>query len=251
MLAFIDESGFPHPTDPVTHPVLAAVCYSQGDSRRINRRILESKQNILGLDRAGLELKAHDLLKAPTFRRKQELKELVEAVFNHIRSLPVTTLAVVMERPRRPVQHSDIIPPYQYRYMLQRIHDMSVDQGDPAVVIIDGEGASHRPLSRTLEHYLNRTVEGQSLTGIADTPYFVDSKITIGIQLADMVAGVVRQYHQNGLNDLPPPTPYLSDVSRYYSIVSEKTRDYRDATGGSTLQGIYRMPEQTHYFAHE
>ena len=251
MIAFIDESGFPHLKDPVTRPTLAAVCYSQTDARRVNSRILETKQDILGPDREGLELKAHDLLKAPTFRRKRELRELVEAVFDHIHALPITTLAVVMERPVRPIPLQDNIPPYQYRHMLRRIHDMAVDRDSPALVVIDGEGTNHRALAGMMEHYLNKTAEGRALTGIADIPYFVDSKITLGIQLADMVAGVVRQYHQNGLDVSLPPTPYLSDIVRYYGVIYEKFWDYREPASEMEPPGIYRMPEQAHYLGLE
>ena len=56
---------------------------------------------LLGSERAGLELKAHDLLKRSTFRRKPELRELVESVFDQLRNLPVTIFAVTMHRPPR------------------------------------------------------------------------------------------------------------------------------------------------------
>ena len=87
MLAFIDESGHPHPNDASTRPVLAAVCFAQRDSRSINRQIFRIKRALLGDERAGLELKAHDLLKRSTFRRRPELRELVESVFDHLPQL--------------------------------------------------------------------------------------------------------------------------------------------------------------------
>ncbi|MCH7800238.1 MAG: DUF3800 domain-containing protein [Chloroflexi bacterium] len=35
---------------------------------------------------------------------------------------------------------------------------------------------------------------------LADNPFFVDSRLTPGIQVADMVAGVIRIYQENELN---------------------------------------------------
>jgi hypothetical protein len=43
----------------------------------------------MGSEQAILELKAHDLLKRSTFRRKPDLHELVESVFDQLRNLPL------------------------------------------------------------------------------------------------------------------------------------------------------------------
>ncbi len=77
---------------------------------------------LLGSERAGLELKAHDLLKRSTFRRKPELRELVESVFDQLRNLPVTIFAVTMHRPTQVIPRQDTHLPRQYRYVLQRLH---------------------------------------------------------------------------------------------------------------------------------
>ena len=45
----------------------------------------------------------------------------------------------------------------------------------------------------------SQTWRGTALTKIVDSPYFVDSRFTAGIQLADMVAGVLRQYYEKEL----------------------------------------------------
>ena len=230
MLAFIDESGRPHPNDPATHSVLAAVCYAQADARRISHHIIESKRKHLGDGRAHLELKAHDYLKEPTFRRRADLRDLVENVFDQLQGLPVTTLVVVMERPPSPITQPDNLPPREYRYIIRRIHDLAAEQDDMAIVLIDGDG-NYGGLSRKLEHYLYRSEEGRALTSVTDTPYFVDSRLTIGIQLADMVAGAVRQFHQNNLQSITPSTPFQSAIARYYGVISEKTRNFMDSAG--------------------
>ena len=61
----------------------------------------------MGAERANQELKAHSRLKPGTFRRKPELREPVESVFEQMRYLPITIFGVVMERPEHPLPRSD------------------------------------------------------------------------------------------------------------------------------------------------
>ena len=251
MLAFIDESGHPHPNDTAVRPVLAAVCFSQRDSRSIGRELYRVKRICLGSERAGLELKAHNLLTRGTFQRRPELRELVEGVFDLLRNLPVAIFAVTMERPANAIPRAEIQLPRQYRYLLQRIHTLLLDEPSVSVVLIDGDGSQYGGLSRKLEGYLHRHREGQSLVNIVDVPYFVDSRFTVGIQLADVVAGVVRQYETAELFRNPPPDAYLASIERYYRIMREKTKDLVDPTGRYTWHGFHRMAERLHYFAPE
>ncbi|RXZ82046.1 hypothetical protein EBB07_11985 [Paenibacillaceae bacterium] len=70
MLAFIDESGFPHPNDETLNPVLAAVCIPKDEIRNIMQRMYKIKMDIYG--RYDVELKAsgekqlHGIYKLPS-----------------------------------------------------------------------------------------------------------------------------------------------------------------------------------------
>lgn len=252
MLTFIDESGHPHPNDTASRPVLASVSFAQRDSRSISGRIFNIKRNLLGVDKTDKELKAHDLLKRSTFRRRPELHELVEAIFELMRDLPVTTFAIVMERPEQPLPRSDRRLPRQYRYILQRVNGLLQHHPESlSVVLIDGDGSQYGGLSAKIEQYLHRHREGQALIKIVDSPYFVDSRFTAGIQLADLVAGVIRQYQEAELFHQDPPDTYLSAIARYYRIIREKSKDLPDPSGSYTWNGIHRMPERLHYFGPE
>ena len=251
MLVFIDESGHPHPNDPSARPVISAVCFAQRDSRSINRQLFRTKRLLLGSERASLELKAHDLLKRSTFRRKPDLRELIESVFDQLRNLPLTIFAVTMEQPTQVVPRQTVHLPRQYRYILQRVHTLLLDEPSMAVVLVDGDGSQYGGLSKKLEQYLHRHREGQSMGNVVDTPYFVDSRFTMGIQLADLVAGVIRQYEEAELFRNPPSDAYLSAIARYYGIIASKTKDMMDPTGRFPWHGLHRMPERLHYFAPE
>lgn len=124
---------------------------------------------------------------------------------------------------------------------------MAGDQST-AFVLVDGDGSQYGGLSAKLERYLNRFHEGQSMTNVVDTPYFVDSRYTMGIQLADLVSGVIRQYQEAELFRNPHTSdPYLRAIARYYRIIESKAKDL-STPEGYPLRGIYLMAEHPHYF---
>lgn len=248
MLTFIDESGHPPPEDPSTRPVLASVSFAQRDSRYISGRVHAVKRDLLGQEKAQKELKANNLLNERTFCRKPELRELVESVFELLRDLPVTVFAIVMEKPTEPLPRSDSRLPRQYRYILRRVDSLLQDYPESlSVVLIDGDGSQYGGLSAKIEQYLHRHGEGRALSKIVDSPYFVDSRYTVGIQLADLVAGAVRQYHEAELDGRSSPSPYLSAIARYYRIIREKTKDVADPYSDVDWHGIHRMSERLPY----
>ncbi len=248
MLVFIDESGHPHPNDPTTRPVLAAVCFPESASRSISRQLFGIKRTLLGDERAGEELKANEMLNRRTFNRRPELRELVAEVFDQIQNLDVTIFAVVMERPAKEIARDTVYLPPQYRYILQRVNALMEGEDSMAFVLVDGDGSQYGGLSAKIDSYLSKSYEGQSMTRVVDTPYFVDSRYTVGIQLADLVAGAIRLYQEAELF-LNPHTsdPFLTSVARYYRIIRSKTKDLYSPEG-YPLHGIYFMGEHLHYF---
>ena len=247
MLVFIDESGHPHPGDSTTRPVLAAVCFPEWESRSIGRLLFGIKRSLLGDDRAGKELKANEVLNRRTFNRRPELRELVEQVFDQIQNLDITIFAVVMEKPERVISRDVVYLPRQYRYILQRVNALLMGKQSMAFVLVDGDGSQYGGLSAKLERFLNRSYEGRAMTNVVDTPYFVDSRYTMGIQISDLAAGVIRQYQEADLfRDPNTSDPYLRAVARYYRIIESKTRDLTTPEG-YPLRGIYFMAEHLHY----
>ena len=175
----------------------------------------------------------------------------MDVVFDQIRNLDLTIFAVVMEKPTKEIAKDSMFLPPQYRYIMQRVNALLAGENSLAFVLIDGDGSHNGGLSTKIERYLNRSNEGQSMTKLVDTPYFVDSRLTIGIQLADLVAGAIRIYQEAGLFRNPPTADiFHTSVARYYRIIESKTKDLYSPEG-YLLHGMYFMPERLHYFDSE
>ncbi|PSR32214.1 MAG: hypothetical protein C7B44_15525, partial [Sulfobacillus thermosulfidooxidans] len=99
LLAFVDESGLPHPNDEALCPVLTAVCLSERDMRTVIQQMYQIKQSIY--ERTDVEVKASNMLrpKALTYaeRNKTCVERIIREVVHRIPSLRV--FSVVMEHP--------------------------------------------------------------------------------------------------------------------------------------------------------
>jgi len=193
-----------------------------------------------------MELKARKLMTRGTFRRSQEKREFVEAFFDLCRELPFTFFAIVMERPEHELPDTNLLPP-QYQDLLDRVNLLLQDAGELAIVLIDGDGSQAGGLAKKFEGFLHRSRHGRSLHTVMDSPFFVDSAITSGIQISDMAASVIRHVAENALwGAYRPSDPFLSAIARYYRILKDKTVDQVTATG-SARPGIHQMPERVLY----
>jgi len=115
-------------------------------------------------------------------------------------------------------------------------------------VLFDGDPHQYGGLVAKFSSFLHRSQEGRAMGNITDCPFFVDSKVTPGIQIADMAAGVVRIYQENALfRAVPPGDAFLSAIRRYYQVLEEKALVLTDASGNER-SGFYLMPERAHYF---
>lgn len=201
----------------------------------------------------GIELKGVKLITHRVFERRSNEWELVESFFDLCRALPFVLFAVVMEHPQRLPRGSDsggeTYLPNQYRYLLQRVNQHCQEQGDIAILLFDGDGPTlfGGTLPSKFESFLYRSTEGQSFNAICDAPFFVDSRLTQGIQIADMVSSVVRLYQEHELyKGLPIGDRFLSAINRYYEIIKSKALDL-GSPEGYERPGIYFMPERDHY----
>ena len=238
MLAFIDESGHPHPNDPNSWSVLAACCFGETESRRIAGRIHALKRDVL--QRENMEMKGLNLLNRSVYKNRMDRVAFVEEFFNTLLDLEVVIFAIAIERPSAPPQSDDTFLPFYFQYLIERIHLLADERGEMATTLFDGNGGNFGGLSRKFNSFLYRSNQGQLYTRITDAPFFVDSNITAGIQIADMVASVIRQYQQEELyKGVPSGDPYLWSIRRYYRMIEQKTVDLTTATG-EVRRGIYR-----------
>ncbi len=239
MLVYLDESGHPHPNDPATRPVVVAVCVQDDDARTVAGRIHALKRDVLGKER--MEMKGARLITRPTFRRRPMEVAFVEEFFGTLLNLPVTIFAVIMERPATAPDKSSNLLPNQYRFLTQRVQLLAEAKDEMAAMLIDGSPSQVGGLSFKFESFLYRSEEGRACSNISEAPFFGDSRASAGVQIADMVASVVRLYEEAQLfSSVPSGDPFLLAIRRFYRVIEQKTVD-QTSHEGQPRPGLYRM----------
>jgi len=250
MLVFIDESGIPHPNDASFKPVVAAICLPESQHRKIDKQLFSMKLKFLGNPEK--EIKAKKLLKPYVFENKPEYRELVDSVFDIIRETEnLAIYATITERPSRVPDCTEGYLPIQFRRLLERINyhlNEHCNQEEMAILIYDGDGRGgiKGGLCSTINAYLIRSKEGIGMPRIITTPFFVNSIITPGIQIADLVAGCIRLYEEREINEKMKTSQILSSaIYRYHKIIESRTYNYE--MDWATCYGLGFIPERSLY----
>ena len=166
------------------------------------------------------------LLNRSTFRRRPAVVAFVEEFFSALLNLPVTVFAMVMERPTVAPEATDLKLPDQFRFLMQRVQLLAESRDEMATLLFDGSAGQLGGLSFKFGAFLYRSEEGRACTNITDTPFFGDSKASAGVQIADMIASVIRQYEEAELyRRVPAEDQFLWAIRRYYRIIEQKTID--------------------------
>ena len=119
MLVFIDESGYPRPTDSTNNPVLLAVCLHENDIKPITNQIYKLKDSIYGKQD---EIKSTKLIREATIiKNRSKNKAYVEGMIDIISSYDAAIFAVIMDRPTKPLSIPEHHLPKQYYLLLKKI----------------------------------------------------------------------------------------------------------------------------------
>lgn len=245
MLFFIDESGSPHPNDSSKRPVIVAIGFPIARSRELARQIFNLKREVLRQTDPWLEekCKAHAVFNRRTHRRVRAKWEYLEGVFELAVNFPVVTMAIVMEHPTVLPMSNPSVLPYHWSCLLQRINRYLVTEaGNPnGLLVMDSrDSKSDTVLSVQISNFLFRSETGRRLSNIVETPLFVDSRITPGIQIADYFASCLRQYHELKDRRQLQAGPYERAVLRLHNSVRRTVYDYTDADG-KIWHGEYQL----------
>ena len=99
------------------------------------------------------------------------------------------------------------VPPREeaFTHVVNRFERYLVDIGGPRTVGLlahDHDDTSADRLTQLMRHFHDSGTMWNHITRIIETPFFVDSRLTVGVQLADLCAYAIRRYCENGETDL-------------------------------------------------
>lgn len=246
MLVFVDESGALNPGDPNPRATLVAVCVAESLSHAINQQLYDVMRKVYPQhDPLTIELKAATYLSKRQFERSPERRAVVSEVTAILESSPVAVFAIQMSRPSaKPNWLRTVLTPH-YRLLTERI-ELYMRQAEPAgfakILFDERDPGADAADSRSFRTFVSSTEEGRTWRHVIDTPFFVSSAITPGIQFADLMAGAVRLYVQLEDAGAHFTSEWQRAIRRLRAVARAKTADFTMA--GYTYYGMYFMPDR-------
>ena len=244
MLAFIDESGKPHPKDSTENPVLCAVCINERDIKYISQNIFKLKMKIFGKD---TEIKSTSLIRRQIITKnmtnnKQFIDELVKLAC----SFDMRVFAIIMEKPDIPFILTKTLLPKHYKLLIKRIEYFCENYNyEKAILVFDeitpGEDYI---VAKCITNFLFMSKLGKDFDRILEMPFFVNSAVTPAIQIADIFAGILRHYYENGLDLLAQnkiSDPFELWLDSLFLQIERKTENIKQASSGFIEYGFFKM----------
>jgi hypothetical protein len=225
MLVFIDESGYPRPTDENEYSVLMAVCVYEKDIKAIDNDIYKLKNLIYEKQD---EIKATNIIKRQTIEKNRtKNKEYAESFVSTAAKYNITTFCIIMKRPTEAPIVEDGILPKQYHLLMKKVEYFCERRNIEKSIFVFDETNEKEDLktANSFSGFLFKSRLGKTFSRILEMPLFVSSKITPAIQIADIFAGIVRQYYSCGLNNCAPSTEYEIWLKSLYDKIIDKTED--------------------------
>jgi len=244
MLVFIDESGKPHPKDSTNNPVLCAVCIKERDIKLLSQKIFNLKMKIYGKD---TEVKSTSLIRRQIFTKNMtNNKKYVDDLVKIACSFDIRVFAIIMEKPGIPFVLTKMLIPRHYKLIISRVENYCKKYNcEKAILVFDvispGEDFV---VAKCITNFLFMSKIGKGFNHILEMPFFVNSEVTPAIQIADIFAGILRHYYENGLDFIAQEKinePFESWINNLFIQIRNKTEHYKQEPSGFMEYGIYKI----------
>lgn len=238
----MDESGQLHPNDSALKHVLCAVCIPKESMKYVLQVMYNIRLDIFG--KSDVELKASKYLTKRSVLGKTKNKSFVDRTVSDVinRAEGLRIFGIVMDRPENEPEIGELLP-NQYRFLLQRINAYARRKRTLAVLAFDEiDEEKDTTVANRIKNYLFRSNEGHGTSNIVESAFFVSSQVEDGIQLADLIAGIIRHKYEIDAGVETHPL-FRSWISELYGKVSANTVNLQDRD--KMLHAIYTMNSTT------
>lgn len=247
MLVFIDESGYPRPSDSTKNPILLGVCIHENDIKPITNQIYKLKDSIYGKQD---EIKSTKLIRETTITKNRTNNiSYVEGLVDIITSFDTAIFAIIMDKPVETITVPEHHLPKQYYLLLKKIEFYCNHHhyGKAMLIFDEVHEEADRKIAEALIGFLFKTPFGRSFQHILEMPLFVSSAVTPSVQLADVFAGIVRHYYENELDQKVPKTNFQKWIATLFNRLHKLTKNIYIPQSHFTEYGFQKMGKNFSY----
>jgi hypothetical protein len=198
MLVFVDESEWPRPKAPEGYTVWGAIAIHPSKSKYFVREIFNLKRKFWKVSEPHeFEIKGRLLLNERA-RTSPKKCEFCDEIVSLCKMAEIRVFAIGL-RNMSGATFEGLTEPIIYRaysLLLERIEAMMAEEFEHEMAIIALDSADESTDTKralAFGNYIYGSEIGRAAAHVVETPFFVSSKATVGIQIADLVAYAMAQ----------------------------------------------------------
>ena len=160
-------------------------------------------------------------------------REFLEQFLSLFREVGAVTFAVTQDGTFPLASKSDKLPNL-YRALLWRVNTVMSERytKDHAIFFFDGiDHKTNQKIAISFSNFMHKHRWGQSYRNILTTPFFCDSEVTAGIQMADVLAYCVNERAKGK----------RGYIETYYKQFRDLTSDYENEDEDLLLKGFQKI----------
>jgi hypothetical protein len=199
MLVFVDESEWPRPKSPGGYTVWGAAALHPSKSKSFVRDVFNLEKKFWKINEPyEFEIKGRLLLNERSVLTSPKKCEFCEEIISLCKLAGVRAFAIGLRNTNNEAL-TGLTEPIIYKaysLLLERVEAMMQEEfnDDMAVIALDSaEEATDTNRALAFGNYVYGSPTGRAAVHVVETPFFVSSKATVGIQIADLIAYALAQ----------------------------------------------------------
>lgn len=235
MLIFVDES-YRKAEEQNAKSTFSAVLIEEKRYRELDKKLFELKRVFWRVENAyDFELKGRELLNERAISLPKN-REFTSQLIFPCKEVGSVVFAVVQHGTLTLASQSNRLPNL-YRALLWRVNTFMQEKfpDDRATFFFDGiDHATNRKVAISFNNFMHRHHWGRAYQHVPPTPFFCDSEVSPGIQLADLLAYCVNERYVGRRG-------YLEE---YFQRFRELAFNYQNPETNLNLWGIQLIPPE-------
>jgi hypothetical protein len=234
LLAFVDESGTPHKNDDSPYYTLVAVCFHEWDISSFDKKIYAAQgifRKHYNDESRIVEIKGTKFINKRIFSENMDInKRFIEEIFTAIQDATIWISRIVGEKPASDVKYNPSKLDRHHTLLINTLEDFARRRDNKikhiSIVFDNIDDGDARKVTARLAGLVHKAeYKGEPYNHITTWPFFVSSQIVPGIQIADVVASVIRHMYCIQFDKRQYSEPFKSWVIEKYSIIKQKFFD--------------------------
>jgi len=235
VLVFIDES-YRKAQEPNAKSTFGAVLIKEDRYRELDTKLFELKRIFWKVDNSyEFELKGRDLLSDRGIGLPKN-REFVSQIVSLCKEVGAVLFAVVQDGTITLASESTRLPSL-YRALLWRVNTFMQEKfpQDRGIFFFDGiDHQTNRKVAISFNNFMQRHHWGRAYQNVLPTPFFCDSEVSPGIQLADVLAYCVNERYVGRRGSL----------EEYFQLFRDLSFNYQNPDENIILWGFSRIPPE-------